>query len=184
MRTFLLCFLLLAAGVSHLFAQGAALRPGDTIDIRLSGVPPDEIQQFSATYTIDEQGNLNLPYIGGIRAGGLTQNVVQESVQRKLVSDGIYTHPTITIIVQPSARFVNVGGAVKNPSRIPFTPDLTIMTAINAAGGFNDFADQRKVRWVHEGHVEMVDVRKLRKDPTLDSKIFPGDQIEVEQSIW
>ncbi len=183
MRIIALCVLLLAAGAAHVFAQ-ATLRAGDTIDIRLSGVPPDEIQQFSASYTIDEGGMLNLPYIGAMKAGGLTQNIVQENVERKLVSDGIYTRPTITIIVQPSARFVNVGGAVKTPGRIPFTPDLTIMSAINAAGGFNDFADQRKVRWVHEGRVEMVDVRKVRKDPSLDAKIFPGDQIEVEQSIW
>ena len=178
-----LFFFLLLAGASPLFAQ-ATLRPGDTIEIRLSGVPIDEIQQFSASYTLDDQGMLNLPYIGAIKAGGLTQTVAQENVERKLISDGIYTHPTITIIVQPTSRFVNVGGAVRTPGRIPFTPDLTIMTAINAAGGFNDFADQRKVRWVHEGRVTMVDVRQIRKDPTLDSKIFPGDQIEVAQSLW
>ena len=181
MRILLLLFLL--AGATPLFAQ-ATLRPGDTIEIRLSGVPADEIQQFSAPYTLDDQGMLNLPYIGALKAGGLMQNVVQENVERKLISDGIYTHPTITVIVQPSSRFVNVGGAVRSPGRIAFTPDLTIMSAINAAGGFNDFADQRKVRWVHEGRVAMVDVRKLRKDPTLDSKIFPGDQIEVAQSLW
>ena len=178
-----LLLLLLLAGATPLFAQ-AVLRPGDTIDIRLSGVPADEIQQFSAPYTLDDQGMLNLPYIGALKAGGLTPNVVQENTERKLVADGIYTHPTITIIIQPTARFVNVGGAVRSPGRIPFTPDLTLLSAINAAGGFNDFADQRKVRWVHDGKVEMVDTRKIRKDPSLDSKIFPGDQIEVEQSIW
>ncbi len=182
MRLFALLFLLLA-GAAPLFAQ-ATLRPGDTIEIRLSGVPADEIQQFSATYTLDDQGFLNLPYINQVKAGGLTQNVVQGEIERKLVAERIYTHPTITIIVQPTARFVNVGGAVRNPGRIPFTPDLTLLSAINAAGGFNDFADQRKVRWVHEGKVEMIDTRKLRKDPSLDSKIYPGDQIEVAQSLW
>jgi protein involved in polysaccharide export with SLBB domain len=36
---------------------------------------------------------------------------------------------------------VNVGGSVRTPSGVPFTEDMTLLTAINAAGGFNDFAD-------------------------------------------
>ena len=39
-------------------------------------------------------------------------------------------------------------------------------------------------RGLKDGKVEMVDARKLRKDPSLDSRIFPGDQIEVAQSLW
>ena len=50
--------------------------------------------------------------------------------------------------MQPQARFVNVGGAVRSPSRMAFTEDMTLLTAINAAGGFNDFADQKRVRFL------------------------------------
>ena len=46
--------------------------------------------------------------------------------------------------MQPQARFVNVGGAVRAPARVPFTEDMTLLAAINAAGGFNDFADQKR----------------------------------------
>jgi hypothetical protein len=27
-------------------------------------------------------------------------------------------------------------------------------------------------------------VRKIRKDPSLDPKVYPGDQLEVPQSMW
>jgi len=37
--------------------------------------------------------------------------------------------------MQAQSRFVNVGGEVKEPKRVPFTDDLTVLGSINAAGG-------------------------------------------------
>jgi protein involved in polysaccharide export with SLBB domain len=184
MRAFLcLTGVLLSMGAQSLFAQ-ATLRPGDIVDIRLSGVPTEEIQQFSAQYTIDEQGMLNLPYINQIRAAELAPNQLQIAIQNKLMADEIYSHPTITVQTQAGYRFVNVGGSVRAPGRIPYTTDLTLMSTINAAGGFNDFADQKRVRLVHENKVQVYDTRKIRKDPSLDPRVYPGDQVEVPQSLW
>ncbi|MEI6350601.1 MAG: polysaccharide biosynthesis/export family protein [Verrucomicrobiota bacterium] len=165
-------------------SMAQALRPGDSIEIRLSGVPVDEIQQFSAPYTIDETGMVNLPYIGQVKAGGMSPTQAQLVIEAKLKDDKIYTHPTVTIAIQGGSRFVSVGGAVKAPGRIAYTVDLTLMSAINAAGGFNDFANPKKVHWVHDGKSTDLDTRKFRKDPSLDPKVAPGDQIEVPQSIW
>ncbi len=182
MRFVLFCALLFAASAS-LFAQ-APLRSGDTIEIRLSGVPAEEMQQFSAPISLDDQGMLNLPYIGQVKAAGMLPNEVQNSIERKLVSEKIYTRPTITIIVQAASRFVSVSGSVRNPGRIPFQADLTLMSAISAAGGLNDFADLKRVRLVHDKKVEVIDARRIRKDPALDIKIFPGDQVDVPQSAF
>jgi len=84
----------------------------------------------------------------------------------------------------PAYRFVNVGGAVRNPSRVAFTEDLTLLSAINAAGGFNDFADQRHVRLLRGSNVKIYDVRKFRRDPSLDVGLQPGDKVEVPQSFF
>ena len=178
---FFAVFLILCAGQSA-FAQ--ALRPGDIIEVRLSGVPADEIQQFSAPYTLDEAGMLNLPYIGQIKAGGLPATQAQTVIENKLKDDKIYTHPTVTIAIQTGSRFVNIGGAVRNPGRVVYTTDLTLMSAINAAGGFNDFADRKRVRMVRDGKAVQIDTRELMKDPSKDLKIQPGDQVEVPQSLW
>ena len=86
--------------------------------------------------------------------------------------------------MQANARFVNVGGAVRTPSRVPFTEDMTLLTAINAAGGFNDFADQRKVRVLRGSEVQAYDVRQSRRDPSKDIKLQPGDRVEVPQSFF
>ncbi len=86
--------------------------------------------------------------------------------------------------MQPQTRFVNVGGAVRAPNRIPFTEDMTLLTAINAAGGFNDFADQKRVRLLRGSQAKVYDVRQFRRDPGLDPKLQPGDKIEVPQSFF
>lgn len=162
----------------------ATLRSGDMLEIRLSGVPPEEISGFTAQYTIDQAGMLNLPYINTVRAEGLAPNQLQTAIQNKLMADEIYTHPTVTVQPVSGQRFVNVGGSVRGPGRIPYTSDLTLMSTINAAGGFNDFADQKRVRLVHDNKVQVIDTRKIRKDPSLDPRVYPGDQVEVPQSLW
>ena len=94
------------------------------------------------------------------------------------------TNPTITILMQPTSRFVNVGGAVRAPARVPFTEDITLLAAINAAGGFNDFADQKRVRLMRGNEVKVYDVRQSRRDPSLDVKLRPGDRVEVPQTFF
>jgi protein involved in polysaccharide export with SLBB domain len=86
--------------------------------------------------------------------------------------------------MQPAARFVNVGGAVRTPMRVPFTEDMTLLTAINAAGGFNDFADQKRVRLLRGSEVKLFDVRQFRKNPSKDVGLQPGDRVEVPQTLF
>ena len=178
MRAIYLSLLILGLLSTRSHAQ-AVLREGDSIEIRLNGVPSEDIQQFSQPYTVDEKGMLNLPYIGQVRAAGLPPNQVQSTIENLLKVEKIYSHPTVTINIQAASRFVSVGGAVRQPGRVPYTTDLTLMSAINAAGGFNDFANPRKVRLVRAGKVTIYDAGALRKDPSGDPHILPGDQIDV-----
>jgi protein involved in polysaccharide export with SLBB domain len=164
--------------------QDVLLRPGDQIELRLGGVPPQEIEQISGQYQVDGQGFLNLPHIGKVRAAGLAQDELQNAIEAVYRSEHIYTHPTITINVPTQARFVNVGGDVKTPRRVEFTPDLTVLGAINAAGGFTEFADQTKVRLLRDGNVTMVNIKEIRRDPRKDPLLKPGDSVEVPQSFW
>jgi protein involved in polysaccharide export with SLBB domain len=86
--------------------------------------------------------------------------------------------------MQPTSRFVNVGGSVRSPMRVPFTEDMTLLASINAAGGFNDFADQKRVRLLRGNDAKVYDVRQFRKDPSKDVKLQPGDRVEVPQAFF
>lgn len=182
MRLLLIFVFVLATATSGL-AQ-ATLRVGDPIDIKVGGVPNEEQVQVNNTYTIDAGGSVNLPYINKVRAEGLTPAQLARSIEQNYRESKIYTNPNITILMQPTSRFVNVGGAVRAPARIPFTEDITLLASINAAGGFNDFADQKRVRLLRGNNVKVYDVRQVRRDPSLDVKLQPGDRVEVPQTFF
>lgn len=180
-RNFLTYVLLLLAATA---LGQATLRIGDPLELRVGGVPAEEQAQMNNVYTVDAHGSINLPYIGKVSAQGLTPAELARSIEQTYREKKIYTNPNITIVMQPTSRFVNVGGSVRAPTRVPFTEDMTLLTAINAAGGFNDFADQRHVRLLRGSQVTVYDVRKFRKDPSLDVKLQPGDKVEVPQSLF
>ncbi len=183
MRRVPLIFFFLFAFAASAFAQ-ATLRPGDPLEIKIGGVPNEEQLQVNNTYTIDAKGSVNLPYINKVKAEGLTPAELSRAIEEAYRANKVYTNPNITILMQPTARYVNVGGSVRNPTRVPFTEDMTLLTAINAAGGFNDFADQRHVRLLRGNEAKIYDVRQFRRDPSQDVRLRPGDRIEVPQSFF
>lgn len=160
------------------------LRIGDSMEIRLGGVPAEEINQVTGTYVVDTQGYVNMPHIGRVKAVGLTQEQLQTAIENTYRSKEIYTNPTITVSVPMQTRFVNVGGEVKLPQRVQYTGDLTVLSAISAAGGFTEYASQSRVRLLRGDKVINVDIRKVRKHPETDISLEPGDTIEVMRSFF
>ncbi len=180
---FLIALAATAAFTSSAMAD-ATIRPGDTFELRIGGVPPDDQGAIGSNYVADGEGNINLPYVGKIHIANLTISAVQAVIERAYISGGIFTHPTVTVNPATSARFVNVAGQVKAPGRIPYTADMTIISAINAAGDFNEFANQKKVHLTREGKVEFENCARARVRPDEDKKVLPGDQIFVEESFF
>ncbi len=172
------------ACVTGIAVADAVLRPGDQVELKLGGVPSTESTSVSGTYTIDGAGSVNLPYIGRVKIAGLAPGAAQSSIESVYKGHGVYTNPTIVITMQEKSRYVNVGGEVKTPQRVPYTPDLTVLSSINAAGGFSPYADQRKVRLLRGKQSTIIDVKKIRTNPSLDLPLQPGDRIDVPMSLF
>jgi len=181
-RHALLLIFLLSGGIP-LQAKEVALHSGDILSVRLAGVPSEEISQVSGAYTIDGAGDINIPYIGKIRAAGLKQAEVQNSIETSFKTKGIYSSPIVTVSVQFD-RFVDVEGDVRGPQRVKYTSDLTILGAITACGGFTDYADQTKVTITRNGSRTFVNVKKVRQNIDADPAVEPGDKISVPRSFW
>jgi protein involved in polysaccharide export with SLBB domain len=175
--------LLLTFGMLSARADDVALRTGDQLSIRIAGVPVEEINQVTGTYTVDGAGNVNLPYIGKIHAAGLKQADVQNNIETSYREKGVYSTPIITISVQFD-RLVDVEGDVRMPQRVRYTPDLTLLGAIAAAGGFTEYADQSKVSILRSGTRTFVNVKKVRQSQVPDPELQPGDKISIPRSFW
>jgi protein involved in polysaccharide export with SLBB domain len=155
------------------------LRPSDTIQLKISGVPANDMKAVTGEYMIDGQGYVNMPNLGRIKIAGLSISAAQTAIETGYRSRDIYTRPAISISMGTQHRWVNVDGEVKKPQRVAYKPDLTVLASINAAGGFSSSADEHKVRLLRADEVMVIDIKKIRADPSLDIPVEPGDRIEV-----
>ena len=160
-------------------SSSVVLRPNDVIGLRLSGMPPDEAAQFNgAEYTVGGDGTVNVPYAGSLQAAGRTPTELERAIERTLVEKKIFRWPTATIMVASTVRFVVIGGAVRNPSRMPWSADLTLMSALSSAGGPGDFAGD-KINLIRGGKITLYSYKKLKKDPSQDPRLLPSDQVDL-----
>lgn len=188
MKSILHSLLLLVLSVTFASRPGLAqnteqlLRPGDSIIIKLSGVPPEEITVISNSYDIGDSGTINLPYIGEVRAAGVRPSQLQKNIEGAYKTAEIFTHPTIQVSTnqQNPTQVIYVSGEVKTPRSVPLSPGMTIHDAITSAGGPTDFAKMKAVKHTRGG---VTSIRDLRKADNPDSQISaqPGDKIHVPQ---
>ncbi len=180
-------FLIAAAlilGAAPLSAQGteSTLRTGDSIIVKISGVPPEDVAMVSTSYDIGDKGNINLPYIGEIHAAGLRPSALQKNIEAAYRNAQIFTHPTIQVTANKEAptQVIFVSGEVKLPNRITMSPGMTVGGSITAAGGFTDFASPRKVKLIRSGRALELDCRQADSPGSL-TPVQPGDTIVVPQ---
>ncbi len=157
-------------------AQGAVFRPFDSLSIALQGVMDPGVSNV----TIDEQGNIPLPNIGSIHAAGLGPSELQQRIADTYKEKKIYT--TLSVAVGVTERYVYVGGEVMRPGRIPWSSDLTVAKAIQAAGGFSLYAKETAVTVVRDNVKYEIDVKLAQRQPEQDRRVFPGDSIQVQRS--
>ena len=157
--------------------QSAVFRSGDTFELSLGGAPLEYTTELRNQYTIGGDGYINVPYAGQIRAAGLTQSQLERAIEQRLIAEKMFRFPTITINVGAQARFVTIGGQVRAPGRQPWTPDLTLLAALAAAGGPSEFGGD-KVRLTRNSEVSQYSIKRLKRNPKEDPRLFPGDQVE------
>lgn len=151
------------------------LRVGDMVTINFSGVEVPPVIKHEER--IRDDGNITLPYIGAVKAAGLTRAELQESILTNYVPR-FYTR--LTVNVGSEARWFYVQGQVKAPGRYPFAGEMTVSKCVAAAGDFTDFAKRGKVEITRaNGKKEKVNWYDSQKDPRKDLPIYPGDLIFV-----
>ena len=129
---------LLKAGGSGVDTE-AAIRQGDSVSIRITGVSP-EINQVEE---VNEFGTITLPFIKEVKADGLTPGVLAKKIERTYIDGGYFNKLSVSVILGP--RDLYVRGEVRAPGRVPWTPGLTVVKAVSLAGGFSDYADKTNV---------------------------------------
>jgi protein involved in polysaccharide export with SLBB domain len=157
-----------------------SLEPGNQITITFSGLSTVPVPYACR---IREDGTISPPYLKNpVLAAGKTVGKLESELEEAYVPD---IYKTINVTIKTADRFFYVGGEVRQPSRQIFIGRIMVTQAIQSAGDFTDFADQREVRVIRaNGSVEIVDCKAALEDPSKDLPVYPGDNIVVERRIF
>ena len=155
-----------------------AIRVGDKITIRLTGVPDDG---FFTELQIPPSGDITVNLLTqSFHAAGMTPAELTAAITDAYKTQRIYTNPVVTVL--PEERFINVSGDVRGPSRVVYSPDSTVMSTIISCGGFTEYADRRHVRIIRGSQSITVDCVSAIAAPGNDPAVLPGDQIYVPRT--
>ena len=85
--------------------------------------------------TVMPDGKITYPLIGEITAQGQTASELKKTITDKL--QNFVTAPEVTVIVRESrSQMIYTICKLVRPGQLPLTPNMTVMQALSAAGGF------------------------------------------------
>ncbi len=88
------------------------------------------------------------------------------------------------LFVSPWSLVYYVHGEVRCPVRESYVGSrVTLLKAIEAAGGFTESANRKKVQLIRCSQTYLVDCIKAQKHPSLDMEVIPGDSVFVPPKL-
>ena len=202
-----LLLLLLAAcnssgGTRNMAASGSSLPAPDTTsasgayqgatDYRIGAqdllaISVFGVQDLNKEVRVNSNGQISLPLIGAVMAGGRTIPELEAELARKY-SDGYLQKPQVSVFVKEfTSQRVTLEGAIAKPGIYPITGKTTLLQAIALAGGIDDkTADLGGIVLMRQVDGKRMaaayDLRQVRKGVVDDPLIYGDDIIVIEQS--
>jgi polysaccharide biosynthesis/export protein len=131
--TTLALLLLLTQGVP---AAGAPAQADYVIGVQdvLNVIVFGEPEASRAGVSVDNDGTIDCPYIGRVKASGQTTRALEQDIKQRL-SKGLFVNPSVTIeIVKYRSKTVTVQGMVRSPGEFKLEGNVSIMSVLAQAG--------------------------------------------------
>ena len=168
-------------GVAGPASEDYRLGPLDVIEVSVFEVP-----ELTKTVQVNSGGEISLPLIGQVTAGGRTISELESDVEAKLGKDYLQSPQVSVFVKEYTSQRVTVEGAVNNPGVFPISGRTTLLQAIAMAKGPDRTADESGVivfRTNGETKTAAVfDLDPIRSGDTPDPTLVGGDVIVVDQS--
>src|SRR5688572_22776094 len=106
-----------------------AVGPQDVLGIVVFGE-----SDLTKTVALDADGTFDYPYIGRVKAGGLTARRIAEEIARRL-RETYYVNPQVSVeVAKYRSQNVIVLGHVHAPGRYPLAGSMSVLEVLAAAG--------------------------------------------------
>jgi polysaccharide export outer membrane protein len=158
-----------------IFAQ--QLNPGDGVRITFLNIT----DQITGDYYIQQDGNLQLPFIGLVKTTNIDFKAIRQTIFNKYAE--LYKDPALTI--QPLIR-INILGEVRTPGYY-YVTDVEKMTGILAlAGGVTGAAATDDIYIIrNDQEIQLKKSEVIEKGNTVaDLGLQSGDRIFIPRSFW
>jgi polysaccharide export outer membrane protein len=155
--------------------------PLDVLAISVFKVP-----DLDKAVQVAEDGTINYPLIGDIRAAGRTAHELEHDLAQKLGGKYIKNPQVAVFVREYNSQRVTISGSVKNTGVYPLKGNMTLMQVLSLAGDVNtDIASgEIMVFRTTDGRrtAARFDIDSIKQGKTEDPVMQPGDVIVVDTS--
>lgn len=95
---------------------------------------------MSGKYTVGSDGEFSFPFVGRVKAAGLTARAIEADLRARL-AEGLLKNPQVTVeVAEYRSQRIFVIGEVAKPGPIPLTGSTTLLEALAGAGALTERA--------------------------------------------
>jgi polysaccharide export outer membrane protein len=126
---------------------------------------------ISRVVPVRPDGKITLPLVNDVQASGLTTNQLAAKIAEGLKK--YITSPQVTVgVTEINSRKFFVSGEVARPGAFPLLPNMTVLQALSSAGGFTQFAREKKI------YILRMEDGKQVKHPFNYKDVISGKSVE------
>jgi polysaccharide biosynthesis/export protein len=153
----------------------------DLLEITVFGVP-----DLNRAVRVNSNGQISLPLIGGIQAGGRTIPELEKDIGASLEKTYLQ-NPQVTVFVKEyTSQRITLQGSFKKPGIYSLTGKTTLLQAVAIGGGFDELAQQSRVivfRQVEGKKMAAVfDMESISSGNAEDPQVYGDDIVVVSNS--
>jgi polysaccharide export outer membrane protein len=150
--------------------------------------------ELGAKVQVRPDGRITTPLISDLPAVGRTPAQLSEDIRTALTK--YVRDPLVSVIVEnfsgTYSQQVRIVGATEKPASLPYRANMTLLDAMIAVGGLNEFASGNKARLIRfdratgkQIEYKLKIARLLKKgDASANVKLEPGDVIIIPESMF